>query len=93
MRLPALLFVFLLAAVLLLTGCSTSVPVKRKFPEAPQTLLEKCPELKKLANDAKLSDVARTVVENYTQYQHCSNKDDAWIEWYNSQKKIFEEVK
>ena len=55
-----------------LVGCSTTVPVTRKFPEAPQTLIEKCPELKKLANDAKLSDVARTVVENYTQYQHCS---------------------
>ena len=75
-----------------LVGCTT-VPVARKFPEAPQTLMEKCPELKKLAEDAKLSDVARTVVENYTQYQHCTNKSDAWIEWYNSQKKIFEEVK
>lgn len=76
-----------------LVGCSTTVPVTRKFPEAPQTLIEKCPELKQLAKDAKLSDVARTVVENYTQYQHCSNKSDAWVEWYNSQKKIFEEVK
>ena len=76
-----------------LVGCSTTVPVTRKFPEAPQTLIEKCPELKQLAQDAKLSDVARTVVENYTQYQHCSNKSDAWVEWYNSQKKIFEEVK
>ena len=75
-----------------LVGCTT-VPVARKFPEAPQTLMEKCPELKKLAEDAKLSDVARTVVENYTQYQHCTNKSDAWVEWYNSQKKIFEEVK
>ena len=76
-----------------LVGCSTTVPVTRKFPEAPKTLIEKCPELKKLAQDAKLSDVARTVVENYTQYQHCSNKSEAWVEWYNSQKKIFEEVK
>lgn len=78
---------------MVLAGCSTTVPVTRKFPEAPQTLLEKCPELKQLAQDAKLSDVARTVVENYTQYQHCSNKSDAWVEWYNTQKKIFEEVK
>ena len=77
----------------LLVGCSTTVPVTRKFPEAPQTLIEKCPELKQLAQDAKLSDVARTVVENYTQYQHCSNKSEAWVEWYNTQKKIFEEVK
>ena len=78
------LFALLIAVTLV--GCSTTVPVTRKFPEAPQTLIEKCPELKKLAQDAKLSDVARTVVENYTQYQHCSNKSDAWVEWYNSQK-------
>ena len=83
----------LLLIAMVLVGCSTTVPVTRKFPEAPQTLMEKCPELKQLAQDAKLSDVARTVVENYTQYQHCSNKSDAWVEWYNSQKKIFEEVK
>ena len=76
-----------------LVGCSTTVPVTRKFPEAPKTLIEKCPELKKLAQDAKLSDVARTVVENYTQYQQCSNKSESWVEWYNTQKKIFEEVK
>ena len=86
---------YILASLMVVTlvGCSTNVPVTRKFPEAPQTLIEKCPELKQLAKDAKLSDVARTVVENYTQYQHCSNKSDAWVEWYNSQKKIFEEVK
>ena len=85
------LFALLIAVTLV--GCSTTVPVTRKFPEAPQTLIEKCPELKKLAQDAKLSDVARTVVENYTQYQHCSNKSDAWVEWYQIQKHIFESVK
>lgn len=86
---------YILASLMAVTlvGCSTTVPVTRKFPEAPQTLLEKCPELKQLAQDAKLSDVARTVVENYTQYQHCSNKSEAWVEWYKTQKKIFEEVK
>jgi hypothetical protein len=85
----------LLATLIALTlvGCSTTVPVTRKFPEAPNTLLEKCPELKKITDDAKLSDIAKTIIENYTQYQHCTTKTDAWIEWYNSQKKIFEEVK
>lgn len=86
-------YILALLIAVTLAGCSTTVPVTRKFPEAPSVLVEKCPELKKLAQDAKLSDVARTVVENYTQYQHCSNKSDAWVEWYNSQKKIFEEVK
>lgn len=83
---------YALLLVLVLSGC-TSVPVARKFPEAPEVVLQKCPELKQLADGAKLSDVARTVAENYTTYYQCSNKSDAWIEWYNSQKQIFESVK
>jgi uncharacterized protein YceK len=82
-----------LLVVLTLVGCSTIVPVAQKFPEAPNTLLEKCSDLKKTDEDAKLSDVAKTIVENYTQYQYCSMKTNAWIEWYNSQKKIFKEIK
>ena len=83
----ALLFVFLLS------GCTTVVPVARNFPEAPEVVLQKCPDLKQLADGAKLSDVAKTVAENYTTYYQCSNKSDAWIEWYKSQKQIFESVK
>jgi hypothetical protein len=70
-----------------------SVPVKAKFPEAPSTFFESCVELKKLEKDAKLSDVAKTVTENYTLYHECSIKTQAWIDWYKSQKKIFEDVK
>lgn len=84
--------ILMLAVLVALSGCTT-VPVTAKFPEAPSVLVEKCPELKQLAQDAKLSDVAKTVVENYTQYQQCSNKSEAWVEWYNTQKKIFEDVK
>ena len=54
--------------LLMLTGCATSVPVKMSFPEAPTVLMEKCPELKALSEDAKLSDVAKTVAINYTTY-------------------------
>ena len=56
-------------------------------------LLEPCLELKKLENDAKLSDVAKTVAENYASYHDCSLKNRAWSEWYKAQKKIFEDVK
>jgi hypothetical protein len=76
-----------------LTGCVTAVPVKQRFPQAPETLLKPCPDLKKLSPDAKLSDVAKIVVENYSLYHECSIKSQAWTEWYNTQKKIFEEVK
>jgi hypothetical protein len=74
-------------------GCGTTVPIVANFPEAPKTLLEKCTELNKTVESAKLSEIAKTVVENYTLYHECSVKNDAWIEWYHSQKQIFESVK
>lgn len=80
-------------ALLLLTGCSTTVPVTAKFPEVPQKLLEKCPELEKLSGEPKLSDVARTVTLNYTSYYECAVKHDAFIDWYHKQKHIYESVK
>jgi hypothetical protein len=80
--------------LLLITGCATKpVPVKQNFPIAPDTLLEPCPDLKKLEKEVKLSDVAKVVVENYTLYHECSIKSQAWAEWYKVQKKIFEDVK
>ena len=79
--------------VLLLTGCSTTVPVTAKFPEAPNELLQKCPALKQLDEEVKLSDVAKNITYNYTLHYECVIKNDAWIEWYQSQKKIFESVK
>jgi len=84
---------YTLLSLILLTGCSTVVPVTVKFPEAPVELKTNCEELNKLSDEAKLSDVAKTVVNNYTLYHQCSSKVDAWIDWYNSQKKIFDEVK
>jgi hypothetical protein len=81
-----------LLIILLLTGCTT-VPVTAKFPEAPSELLQKCPALKQLDEEVKLSDVAKNITYNYTTYYECVIKLDAWIEWYQSQKKIFESVK
>ena len=79
--------------LLLLAACSTTVPVTAKFPEVPERLLQKCPQLEKLENEAKLSDISKTVSNNYTTYYECAVKDDAWIEWYQIQKKIFEQIK
>lgn len=85
---------FLITVVLLIcTGCMQSVPIKRNFPEAPNAILQACPSnLKKLKEDPKLSEVSKIIVENYQAYYECANKTSAWIEWYNTQKKIFEEV-
>jgi len=78
---------------LLLSGCATNIPVVMKFPEAPAVMMEKCPELKLLENNAKLSDVAKTVTINYTTYYECALRVESWIGWYQAQKVIFESVK
>lgn len=94
MRLPSLVFVvFLLLLFAMLGGCSTTVPVVAKFPEIPPRLLIKCPVLEKLEEQPKLSDVAKSVTNNYTTYYECAVKNDAWIEWYQVQKLIFESIK
>ena len=83
-----------LLIVLLLTGCSTTVPVTAKFPDAPGNVaMTTCPQLQKLTEDAKLSDISKTVSVNYGTYYECAVKTDAWIEWYQIQKRIFEGVK
>ena len=52
-----------------------------------------CPDLQKLKDNAKLSDVATTVTVNYGTYYECAVKTDAWQEWYQIQRRIFEGVK
>lgn len=83
---------FISVLTLCLIGCTT-VPVAPKFPQVPNQLLEKCPELSKISDETKLSDVAKTVTLNYTTYYECSIKQEAWIEWYNVQKQLYESIK
>jgi hypothetical protein len=96
-RISTILFVIVTAIFFLLmcTGCSTTVPVTAKFPEAPARLLERCPEkLQEITGDkTNIIDFTKTVAINYGTYHECAVKNDAWIEWYNTQKKIFNEVK
>jgi uncharacterized protein YceK len=80
-----------LMIALLLSGCSTVVPVTVQFPEPPgKGAMTACPNLQKLANGAKLSDVATTVTVNYSTYYECAVKADAWQEWYQIQRHISE---
>lgn len=77
-----------------LTACSTTVPVTAKFPQAPGTLVqEPCPNLQKLSEDTKLSDVAKTVSVNYSEYYTCAVKLETWQKWYREQKTIYEGLK
>ena len=82
-----------LILVLMMAGCSTTVPVTAKFPEPPKYSLQTCPQLQTLKDGSKLSEVATTVTINYSTYYECAVKNDAWIEWYQIQKHIFESVK
>ena len=78
---------------LVLSGCSTVVPVAVRFPEPPgRGAMIKCPDLQQLRDDAKLSDVSRTITVNYGTYYECAVKADAWQEWYEIQRIIFEKA-
>ena len=88
-----LLVVFVILAFLV-TGCSTVVPVTARFPEAPGNVsMTPCPQLQKVAEDAQLSDITKTITVNYGTYYECAVKTDAWIEWYQKQQQIFNNIK
>ena len=83
-----------LASLLLLTGCATSVPVTMSFPQVPDALAKPCDLLLPLdANKKELSDLLENTTDNYAKAKECHAKSKAWLEWYETQRKIFEEVK
>ena len=86
-KLAIILVPFLLSACL-------ATPVTRKFPEIPSDLKTACPDLAQMdPNTNRLSQVIETVTVNYSTYHECKIRVDAWMEWYKTQRSIFEEVK
>ena len=87
----------LLALTMLLTGCAfmqKTCTVTRNFPSIPEELMQECPDLKSVPEGtSRLSEVLGVVTENYGQYKECQLKVDLWRDWYEKQKKIFDEVK
>lgn len=85
-----------LTAIIFLSGCMTKpVLVKMDFPDAPHSLLKKCEELKTIetkASGTPITELLKTVVQNYTLYYECSNRVEGWNEWYTNIKKIYDEV-
>lgn len=79
-----------LFGIILLSGCMTTIP---KFPDAPKLATESCIKLDIVNSDVKLSELIETVNQNYTKYHICSAKVETWIEWYEKQRKIYEEIK
>lgn len=85
--------ILMFVPILLLSGCFATAPVTVKFPEVPQELMTACPDLKQTEPTTKLSEVMKVVTDNYSQYHECRVKVDSWVEWYKTQKQIFESVK
>lgn len=82
------------AITLLLTACATAVPVTMKFPPPPGELVTTaCPPLQKLTTPVTLSELSRNITTNYTAYYECAIRVNAWQEWYEIHKKIFEDIK
>jgi hypothetical protein len=83
----------LLILALVLAGCTTPVPLAQKFPDVPEVLKEKCPQLQTITTETTVfSEITKTVTKNYTTYYECAVKLDGWIEWYNTQKSIFDKA-
>jgi len=82
-----------LLVLIFLTGCSVAVPVTQKFPKAPDTLMQKCTELKPATKDSSLIDLTKVIVDNYTIYYQCSSLVEGWHEWYKTQQNIYKELK
>ncbi len=85
--------IILMFVLAMCAGCSTTVPVTAKFPEAPRLGLGTCPQLQSVKDGVKLSELTSTVTMNYSTYYECAVRVDQWNEWYAVQKKIFESTK
>ena len=83
-----------LVSLLFLTGCATSVPVTMSFPQVPDALSKPCDLLLPLDPAKKdLTDLLENTTDNYAKAKECHAKSKAWLEWYETQRKIFEDVK
>lgn len=85
----------ILICALLLSACASNSPHgNMPWPDTPDDLKVTCPDLKQVdPNTTKLSDALNVITSNYTDYYSCKAKVNNWIEWYNSQQKIFNSIK
>ena len=83
--------VAIIAIALILSGCSTTVPVKQRFPDATPELLKSCERLKLIeGTNVSIIDMLKVVVENYQLYWECEAKVSGWQDWYKTQRQIFD---
>lgn len=80
----------LILSAFLLAGCGHN-SMRPEWPDAPN--VGACPELDIAPNTEKLSELLSVVTANYGRYHECTARVEAWQEWYDKQKKIYQEVK
>ena len=81
----------LVAASLVLVGCTTPVPLTPKFPSPPEILLQACGPLKTIDKETvMLSEFLQTVRSNYEKYHNCADLVVEWQNWYTEQKSLYE---
>ena len=84
----------ILSLAVILSACSTPVPVSQRFPDVPKALVERCESLRKIEGDkVAITEMLKVVVQNYGMYYECAAKVDGWNDWYQEQKRIYESVK
>lgn len=70
--------------------------LKPNWPEpASEESMKPCEDLKRFENknvDGSMDLIAfqQLIVENYLLHYKCSDKNDGWIDWYNTQKRVYE---
>ena len=79
--------------VLLLTGCSTIVPVKMENPyDFPQTLMEDCKDPEFINPESKLSETIKVIIENNTRSTECRISKRALSELIQKRKEIYDKT-
>ena len=85
---------YLFVLTVFLAACSTTVPVKRKFPDADPIMFEPAAALEPLpADTTDLDKLLSNSAENYGKYRILVQKLEMWKEWYIRQKENFDSVK
>ena len=78
--------------LVVLTGCATKVsPISVKWPDAPTELMEPSEELTPLdPKQTKLSDLIDNANTNFSKYYILKDKYEAWQNWYNTHRQIYQ---
>ena len=83
----------IIAVMIAVAGCSTTVPVKRTFPDVDAVLKTPCPDLALIPDTEVLTEVITVVANNYAAYKECQLTVEMWNQWHQEQKKNFDAVK